>query len=70
MTFDDHVELALVMACEELEMTRDEAIRFFIREWLEGYGFLPVPDSDDRSETQGSAQLGYSLRRPRGAKGQ
>jgi hypothetical protein len=41
MTFDDDVEKAIAVACEELEMTRDELIRLIIREWMEQYGFLP-----------------------------
>ncbi|WP_018236735.1 hypothetical protein [Ensifer sp. BR816] len=55
MTFDDDVELALAAACEELQMTRDELIRLIMREWLEGYGFLPVHELDEGSETEGSA---------------
>lgn len=53
MTFDDNVELALVDACEELEMTRDGLIRLIIREWLEAYGFLPFHDLDEGSGTEG-----------------
>ncbi|MBB4184271.1 hypothetical protein GGE07_000897 [Sinorhizobium terangae] len=49
MTFDDDVEMALDLACEELEMTRAELIRLIFREWLEGYGFLPLHDLDDGS---------------------
>ena len=52
MTFDDDVELALAAACEELQMTRDELIRLIMREWLEGYGFLPVHELDEGSETE------------------
>ncbi len=55
MTFDDDIEAALALACEELKMTRDEAIRVFIREWLESYGYLPVHDLDEGSDTEGSA---------------
>ncbi|WEX75067.1 hypothetical protein PYH37_000400 [Sinorhizobium numidicum] len=55
MIFDHDVELAFAAACEELEMTRDALIRLIIREWLEGYGFLPVHDLDEGSETEGSA---------------
>ncbi|PDT50055.1 MULTISPECIES: hypothetical protein [Sinorhizobium] len=50
MTFDDDVELALAAACEELQMTRDELIRLIMREWLEGYAFLPVHELDEGSE--------------------
>ncbi|ACP24940.1 hypothetical protein NGR_c11550 [Sinorhizobium fredii NGR234] len=55
MTFDDDVEAALALACEELQMTRDEIIRLIMREWLEGYGFLTVHELDEGSETGGSA---------------
>ncbi len=54
MIFDDDVELALAVACEELEMTRDEAIRLFLREWLQSYGYLPINDLDEGIETNGS----------------
>ncbi|WP_331376023.1 hypothetical protein [Sinorhizobium chiapasense] len=46
MLFDDDVELALALACEELQMTRDEAIRLLVREWLQNYGFLPICGAD------------------------
>lgn len=52
MIFEDDVELALVVACEELEMTRDESIRLFIREWLQQCGYLPVHELDEGSETK------------------
>ncbi|WP_193378189.1 hypothetical protein [Sinorhizobium fredii] len=55
MTFDDDVEFAIAVACEELEMTREQLFRLIIREWLEGYGFLAVHDLDEGSETEGSA---------------
>ncbi|THK36390.1 hypothetical protein EHS39_19665 [Ensifer sp. MPMI2T] len=49
MNFDDDVELALALACEELQMTRDEIIRLILREWLEQYGFLSDRESDEGS---------------------
>ncbi|WP_198963428.1 hypothetical protein [Sinorhizobium fredii] len=52
MTFSD--EAALALACEELQMTRDEIIRI-IREWLQSYGYLSVHELDEGSETEGSA---------------
>ncbi|WP_018234872.1 hypothetical protein [Ensifer sp. BR816] len=52
---DDDVELALALACEMLEMTREAIIRLIIREWLHEYGFLPVQEFDEGSETEGSA---------------
>ena len=52
---DDDVELALVLACELLEMTRESIIRLIIREWLHGYGFLPIQELDEGSETERSA---------------
>ncbi|WP_370050421.1 hypothetical protein [Sinorhizobium fredii] len=55
MTFEDDVEAAIAVAGEELQMTRDEIIRLIIREWLQGYGFLPVQELDEGSETEGSA---------------
>lgn len=54
MTFDDDIELALALACQELGMTRDEAIRTFLREWLESYGYLPIHHLEEGSETGGS----------------
>jgi hypothetical protein len=53
MNLDDEVEAALAVACEELQMTRDELIPLVIREWLQGYGFLPVQELDEGSETEG-----------------
>ncbi|ASY61424.1 hypothetical protein SS05631_d65230 (plasmid) [Sinorhizobium sp. CCBAU 05631] len=55
LTFDDDVEAAIAAACEELDMTREEMIRLILREWLEQYGFLPVHELDEGSETEGSA---------------
>jgi hypothetical protein len=55
MTFDDDVEKAIAVACQELEMTRDELIRLIIREWMEQYGFLPFNKLDEGSETEGNA---------------
>ncbi|MEZ0002065.1 hypothetical protein [Sinorhizobium fredii] len=55
MIFDDDVEAALVLACEELEMTRQQLIRLIIREWLQSYGYLPIHDLDEGSEAEGSA---------------
>ncbi|APG83368.1 hypothetical protein SAMCCGM7_Ch0580 [Sinorhizobium americanum CCGM7] len=49
------MELALVLACELLEMTRESIIRLIIREWLHGYGFLPIQELDEGSETERSA---------------
>jgi hypothetical protein len=55
MKLDDDVETALALSCEELQMTREELIRLIIREWLQGYGSLPINDLDEGSETEGSA---------------
>ncbi len=55
MIFDDDIELALALACEELQMTRDEMIRLILREWLEQYGFIPFRQLDEGSDTEGSA---------------
>jgi len=55
MTFDENIEAAIAVACEQLLMTREEAIRFFVREWLEQYGFLPFQGPDEGSE-MGTAQ--------------
>ncbi|AFL51475.1 hypothetical protein USDA257_c29040 [Sinorhizobium fredii USDA 257] len=52
---DGDVESALGVACELLEMAQEGIIRLIIREWLEEYGFLPIYDLDDGSETKGSA---------------
>ncbi|WP_165447142.1 hypothetical protein [Sinorhizobium fredii] len=52
MSDDDDVELALALACELLEMTREAIIRLIIREWLQGYGFLPIQELDEGSETE------------------
>ncbi|PDT38054.1 MULTISPECIES: hypothetical protein [Sinorhizobium] len=56
MIFDDDVEEAIAIACEELAMTRDELIRLIIREWMEQYGFLPFHELDDGSETEGNTR--------------
>lgn len=57
MTFDNHVELALAVACEELEMTRQELLRLIIREWPESYGFLPFHVSDEDGDIEESERL-------------
>lgn len=53
-TSDDDIELARALACQELGMTREEAIHTFLREWLERYGYLPIQHLDEGSETEGS----------------
>jgi energy-coupling factor transporter ATP-binding protein EcfA2 len=55
MIFADDVELALALACEELQMTRDEIIRLILREWLEQYGFIQFHELDEGSDTNSSA---------------
>ncbi|CCF01097.1 hypothetical protein SFHH103_06639 (plasmid) [Sinorhizobium fredii HH103] len=41
MTFDEDIEAALALACDELKVRRDEAIRAFVREGLENYATGP-----------------------------
>ncbi|MFQ6182519.1 hypothetical protein ACLMJV_11225 [Sinorhizobium meliloti] len=55
MIFADDVELALALACEQLQMTRDEIIRLILREWLEQYGFIQFHELDEGSDTNSSA---------------
>ncbi|ASQ02708.1 hypothetical protein HR059_14820 [Sinorhizobium meliloti WSM1022] len=55
MIFEDDVELALALACEELQMTRDEIIRLILREWLEQYGFIELHELDEGSDTNSGA---------------
>jgi hypothetical protein len=55
MIFKDDIEVTLTLACEELQMTRDEIIRLTLREWLEQYGFIPLHQLDEGSDTECSA---------------
>ncbi|AEG54746.1 hypothetical protein [Sinorhizobium meliloti] len=55
MIFEDDVELALALACEELQMTWDEIIRLILREWLEQYGFIELHELDEGGDTNSGA---------------
>ncbi len=55
MIFENDVELALGLACEQLQMTRDEIIRLILREWLEQYGFIELHELDEGSDTNSRA---------------
>ncbi|MBY5630427.1 hypothetical protein HFO42_20270 [Rhizobium leguminosarum] len=55
MSFDDAIEDALRQVAGELGLTRNDAIRFIVREWLETNAYLPVHNLDEDGEVDGNA---------------
>ncbi|MEY9626093.1 hypothetical protein [Sinorhizobium fredii] len=55
MTFDEDIEAALALACDELKVTRGEAIRAFVREGSRIVQ-LALHNLDERSDTEDSAE--------------
>lgn len=48
-------EEALRNISSELVLTREDAIRYIVREWMEKNTYLPVHDLDEDSDTDGEA---------------
>lgn len=55
VSLDDDVEDVLRDLAGELGLTRNDTIRFIIREWMEKNTYLPVLDLDEDGEVGGSA---------------
>jgi hypothetical protein len=55
IVLDDKTEEALRDLCGELRLTREDAIRYVVREWMEKNTYLPVHDLDEDGEVDGTA---------------
>ncbi|MBB2832388.1 UNVERIFIED_ORG: antitoxin component of RelBE/YafQ-DinJ toxin-antitoxin module [Rhizobium esperanzae] len=55
VSLDDDVEDALRQVAGELGLTRADAIRTIIREWLQQNTYLPVHELDEDGDVDGSA---------------
>ncbi|MGO8503238.1 CopG family transcriptional regulator [Rhizobium leguminosarum] len=55
VSMEDDVEEGLRDLAGELGMTRNDTIRFIVREWMEKNTYLPVHNVDDDSEVDGTA---------------
>ncbi|MBY3183347.1 hypothetical protein HFO24_16975 [Rhizobium laguerreae] len=55
MSFDDQIEDALRQVAGELGLTRADAIRTIVREWLQQNTYLPVHDLDEDGDVDGNA---------------
>ncbi|MBY4632773.1 CopG family transcriptional regulator [Rhizobium sp. 13T] len=52
---DENMEEALRNISSELVLTRDDAIRYIVREWMEKNTYLPVHDLDEDGDTDREA---------------
>ena len=55
IAFEDDMEEALRDLSGELGMTRNDTIRFIVREWMEKNTYLPVHELDEDGDTDGEA---------------
>ncbi|MGO7181069.1 CopG family transcriptional regulator [Rhizobium brockwellii] len=55
LSMEDDVEDALRDLAGELGKTRNDMIRFIVREWMEKNTYLPVYELDEDGETDGEA---------------
>ncbi|TBA16312.1 CopG family transcriptional regulator [Rhizobium ruizarguesonis] len=55
VSMDDDVEEVLRDVAGELGMTRNDTIRFIVREWMETNTYLPVHNVDEDSDVDGTA---------------
>jgi hypothetical protein len=55
LVIDDDMEEALRNVSSELVLTREDAIRYIVREWMEKNTYLPVHDLDKDGDVKGSA---------------
>lgn len=46
MDLDDEIERGVQMYMAEQAVTRDEAIKRILRDWLIGGGYIPLPSED------------------------
>ncbi|WP_247241735.1 MULTISPECIES: CopG family transcriptional regulator [Rhizobium] len=49
IVLDDDTEEALRNVSSELVLTREDAIRYIVREWMEKNTYLPVHELDERA---------------------
>lgn len=47
MDLDDEIERGVQMIMAEYGVSRDEAIKRILRDWLTGGGYIPLDSSDD-----------------------
>lgn len=55
IALDDDTEEALRNVSSELVLTREDAIRYIVREWMEKNTCLPVHELDEDGDVDGSA---------------
>ncbi|ANM10412.1 MULTISPECIES: ribbon-helix-helix protein, CopG family [unclassified Rhizobium] len=55
ISMDDDVEEALRDLAGEFGMTRNDMIRYIVREWMEKNLYLPVPHLEEDGDVDGSA---------------
>jgi hypothetical protein len=55
VVLDWDVEAAVGTVANELGKTRNDMLRFIVREWLETNGYLPVHMLDEDGEVEGNA---------------
>jgi hypothetical protein len=55
VSMEDDVEDALRDLASEFGMTRNDTIRFIVREWMEKNTYLPVHELDEDGEVDGTA---------------
>ncbi|MBX4872729.1 CopG family transcriptional regulator [Rhizobium bangladeshense] len=55
IALDDDTEEALRNVSSELVLTREDAIRFIVREWMEKNTYLPVHELDEDGDVDGRA---------------
>lgn len=46
MDLDEEIERGVQMYMAEQAVTRDEAIKRILRDWLTGGGYIPLPSED------------------------
>jgi len=46
MDLDDEIERGVQMIMAEYGVSRDEAIKRILRDWLTGGGYIPIPPED------------------------
>lgn len=54
VSMDEDVEEALRDLASEFEVTRNDMIRFIVREWMEKNTYLPVHNLDEDGEVDGN----------------
>ncbi|MGO6938496.1 CopG family transcriptional regulator [Rhizobium johnstonii] len=55
IALDDDTEEALRNVSSELVLTREDAIRYIVREWMEKNTYLPVHNLDEDGDVIGNA---------------